>query len=323
MPLFQDGAARSCDLTPFERTAAGADGKERFFFQAIPCHSSSSLVLRCRDSCCHWLRAIFLLVFLISTAEAQNAPSWSASDFSESQPVGQQSGFFQSNNSNLNGMDPSGRTNQPNTNRDWPSVPAPDAMRSPIVGTSSGTMEKNQSWPGSPVTERTTNPHPSPTNSQLEKTSLSGNGSIPLRHANEKSDRLSSGAESARSFGSRTAPWMTTISALAIVLGTLFLFYWGMKRLGPRTNQLLPSEAVEMLGYTSLSGRQRLCLIRLGRKLVLVAVSSDTVEPLTEIDDPVEVDRLVGLCASQRNGSATQVFHQVFSQYVNHPTSTG
>lgn len=116
---------------------------------------------------------------------------------------------------------------------------------------------------------------------------------------------------------------MTTLSALAIVLGTLCLFYWGVKRLGPRTNQVVPNEVVEMLGYTPLSGQQRLCLIRVGRKLVLVAVSSDAVEPLTEIDDPVEVDRLVGLCASQRNGSVTQAFQQAFSQYVNAANTDG
>ncbi len=40
-------------------------------------------------------------------------------------------------------------------------------------------------------------------------------------------------------------------------------------------------------------------------------------------DDPVEVDRLVGICASQRSGSATHVFHQVFSQYIHNATATG
>jgi len=323
MLLLKDGVAPSWDPKGIERPLTAVSDNHLPFTHNFQHTGSSSLVLRCRSRCRDSLIATILALFLLSTAEAQNNLSWSQTGLSESHQVGEQSGFFQPGSANLNGIGLGTQTSQTNPSRDWQSATAPDAMESPVTGTASGLMEKSPSWSGSAVTEGITNPPLSPASRPTEQAPLSGNESIPLRRANEKGDRLSSRSESASSFGSRTAPWLTTSSALAIVLGTLFLFYWGMKRLGPKTGQLLPAEAIEMLGYTSLSGRQRLCLIRVGRKLVLVAVSSDAIEPLTEIDDPVEVDRLVGLCASQRNGSATQVFHQVFSQYVNHPTSTG
>lgn len=112
-------------------------------------------------------------------------------------------------------------------------------------------------------------------------------------------------------------PWVTTLGALAVVIGVFLVFAWTVKRMNPQSGAVLPREVVEVLGQTSLSARQRLCLIRLGRKVILVAVSPDGLETLSEIDDPVEVDHLVGLCASQRNGSSTQAFKSLFSQYVN------
>ena len=115
----------------------------------------------------------------------------------------------------------------------------------------------------------------------------------------------------------RFAPWVTTIGALAVVVGAFFVFVWALRRINPQGHQVLPREVVEVLGHTSLSTRQRLCLIRLGRKVILVAMSTDAVEPIAEIDDPVEVDRLVGLCASQRPHSSTQAFRQLFNNYVN------
>jgi hypothetical protein len=43
------------------------------------------------------------------------------------------------------------------------------------------------------------------------------------------------------------------------------------------------------------------------------------VETLTEITDPLEVDRLAGLCQQTRPDSATTMFRQVFEQLAETP----
>ncbi|GIX02107.1 MAG: hypothetical protein KatS3mg112_1044 [Thermogutta sp.] len=142
-----------------------------------------------------------------------------------------------------------------------------------------------------------------------------GGGDSALRIS--RRDTATRGPASTGSPFQRFTPWVTTIGALAMVVGVFLVFVWMLRRINPQAHQVLPREVVEVLGHTSLSARQRLCLIRLGRKVVLVAMSTESVEPIAEIDDPVEVDRLVGLCVSQRPHSSTQAFRHLFNNYVN------
>ena len=65
---------------------------------------------------------------------------------------------------------------------------------------------------------------------------------------------------------------------------------------GAKSATLLPTEVVEVLGRAPLAGRQQMHLLRCGNKLLLVSVTPTGAETLTEVTDPVEVDRLSGLC---------------------------
>jgi hypothetical protein len=55
-------------------------------------------------------------------------------------------------------------------------------------------------------------------------------------------------------------------------------------------------------------------LLRCGNKLLLVSVTPAGAETLTEVTDPLEVDRLAGLCRQAHAQSATVAFRQVFQQ---------
>lgn len=109
---------------------------------------------------------------------------------------------------------------------------------------------------------------------------------------------------------------ITVVGSLAVVLGIFFLIAWGMRRAAPPGAIALPSEVFEVLGRASMTGRQQVHLLRCGRKLVLVSVTPAGAETLTEITDPVEVDRLAGLCHQGRPNSATAAFRQVFGQFA-------
>lgn len=178
-------------------------------------------------------------------------------------------------------------------------------------------------WAGAPPATPT-DASPSATTGTAQSSSLqhpasaaatdkNGQPGIPLHRGGERTATPSSAGPAK----GKTAPWVATLGALATVLGVFLVFMWGMKRFQPSSSQVLPSGVIEVLGQAPLSGRQRLCLIRLGRKLVLIATGPDGTEPLSEIEDPAEVDRLVGLCATARGGSSTQVFRQIFGRYMN------
>ncbi len=64
-------------------------------------------------------------------------------------------------------------------------------------------------------------------------------------------------------------------------------------------------------------GRQSMQVIRFGNKIILVAVSPNGYDTLTEITDPVEVDRLAGLCHASSPHSSTTSFTEVLGQLTS------
>jgi flagellar biogenesis protein FliO len=109
----------------------------------------------------------------------------------------------------------------------------------------------------------------------------------------------------------------TVIGALAVVLGIFFLVAWGMRRVAPPGLTALPSEAFQVLGRAPLAMRQQAYLLRCGNKLLLVSVTATGSETLTEITDPVEVDRLAGLCHQAQPNSASAAFRQILTQVTD------
>jgi len=118
-----------------------------------------------------------------------------------------------------------------------------------------------------------------------------------------------------------TAAIGTVASSLAIVLGLFVALAWFSKRFGPAGSAALPKEAVELLGRAPLAGRQSMQLIRVGNRLLLVALSAGGAETLTEITDPVEVEHLAGLCRGNRADSASASFGRVLTQLATQPAT--
>jgi len=115
----------------------------------------------------------------------------------------------------------------------------------------------------------------------------------------------------------------TVVSGLAIVLGLFLLMAWLFKRGMPQVAAALPREVVETLGRTTIAPRQTVHLLRIGQKLLLVSISATGVETLTEITDPLEVDRLAGICNQSSPHSASSAFRHVFQQFSREPAKGG
>ena len=114
-------------------------------------------------------------------------------------------------------------------------------------------------------------------------------------------------------------------TGLAIVVGAFLLFAWVLRRGGhDRMGRgMLPADAVSVLGRVSLTSKQVAQLLRVGNKLVLVALTPGGAETLTEVTNPQEVDRLLGLCQQHDPRSTTQVFDQVFQSLSREPVASG
>lgn len=113
----------------------------------------------------------------------------------------------------------------------------------------------------------------------------------------------------------------TVLIALAVVLG-LFLGLVALLRRGmPNQTRTLPAEAVELLGRIALPGRRQGHLIRVGNKITLVSFANNETRPLIEITDPLEIDRLAGLCKQADPTSATRSFRSVVDGFFREKTS--
>jgi flagellar biogenesis protein FliO len=106
----------------------------------------------------------------------------------------------------------------------------------------------------------------------------------------------------------------TVAGSLGLVLGLFLVVSWCLQRTSPKRGQRLPKEAVELLGQAPLTVRQQMQLVRVGSKLLLLALSPAGAETLTEITEPAEVEHLLALCRKTQPGSASVTFQQTLSQ---------
>lgn len=139
-------------------------------------------------------------------------------------------------------------------------------------------------------------------------------GSVPLPRRGQAHSGNAGSARLSRPTGAAST-LLTGVASFAVVLGLFFVVAWALRRGMPRGTTLLPSDVVEVLGRAPLSSRQFAHLVRCGNKMLLVCLAPGCAETLTEITDPVEVDRLAGLCKQSQPQSTTASFRQVFQQF--------
>jgi flagellar biosynthetic protein FliO len=108
-------------------------------------------------------------------------------------------------------------------------------------------------------------------------------------------------------------------SSLAVVLGLFVLVVWFSRRFGSKRSGHLPTEVIDTLGRVPLNGRQEMHLVRVGKKLLLLSVTPDSAETLTEITDPVEIDRLTSICRQEQPDCISASFREVLSQLNGEP----
>lgn len=104
---------------------------------------------------------------------------------------------------------------------------------------------------------------------------------------------------------------VSVISSLLIVVGLLLGAAWCYRKAAPSISGSLPKQVVQVLGRTALAPRQQLVLVRFGPKLILVSNLQGEVRTISEITDPLEVDRVAGLCESAQSGSISDSFRTV------------
>jgi flagellar protein FliO/FliZ len=114
------------------------------------------------------------------------------------------------------------------------------------------------------------------------------------------SDRLVGSSEDRKiESGSRDiwAQWSRTLGALALVVVLIVAARFMLKRFGP-VSGARGAGVLDVLARTSVSPRHQLLLVRVGRRIVLVAQAPTSMTALSEITDPDEAASLIEAASS-------------------------
>ncbi|MFT5524325.1 MAG: flagellar biogenesis protein FliO [Pirellulaceae bacterium] len=123
--------------------------------------------------------------------------------------------------------------------------------------------------------------------------------------------------------GSKNGVLTTATASLVIVISLFLLLVFLTRKTLPKGNAQLPTDVVETLGRATLSNRQAMQLVKIGKKLILLSVTPTGAETLTEITDADEVQRLIALCQTGAGTSITSSFRQVLHQMGEEPAPPG
>ncbi|MFG0295223.1 MAG: flagellar biosynthetic protein FliO [Maioricimonas sp. JB045] len=107
-------------------------------------------------------------------------------------------------------------------------------------------------------------------------------------------------AEGSTAGRNATPMWLGVLIIAGTLAGVLLLVRFG-RQLQPGPPEL-PLEALQSLGQQRLTPQLTLHLLQMGDRLLLVGVGTDGARTLTEIDDPAEVQQMIGFC---RSGQST------------------
>jgi len=106
----------------------------------------------------------------------------------------------------------------------------------------------------------------------------------------------------------------TVASSLAVVVGLLVAITWFARRYHPAVKSL-PRELFLHLGTTNIAGRQAIHVMRFGDKLLLVAAGPAGLQPLGELTNADDVQRLTTLCRPTSSNPISSTFQRVVADW--------
>jgi flagellar biogenesis protein FliO len=109
--------------------------------------------------------------------------------------------------------------------------------------------------------------------------------------------------------------WWSTLGGLAAVLALIYLAAKAVQKSVPAARKSLPPEVVQVLGRKPLDYRHTIHLVRFGSRLLILGTSQEGVTTLSEINDPVEIDYLAGLCQPSEPAAVSRTFQQLFRRF--------
>lgn len=116
----------------------------------------------------------------------------------------------------------------------------------------------------------------------------------PVPHSSQRADG-----------GLTSIPYGKMLWPLAAVLGTIGLTAWLLRKWAGGSGRLGSSGAITVLSRHYLSSKQSLCLVRLGRRIVLLGVTPEHITAVADLGKSDEAAAIMAGLERSRSGSFT------------------
>ncbi len=176
-------------------------------------------------------------------------------------------------------------------------APAAEQRLAELAQRYAGESEATSAQPGTAAATPVTSPVPA---AEIEQRPLGASGD-------------GRGAES-RSAAPSDGWALSTLAALGVVIGLIFLGRWVYAKLGGRVIAR-SSPAVEVLSRTSVAPKNQVLLLRIGQRVLVVGDSSSGLRTLANLDDPEEVAALLQTVTTDQDHSVSKTFHSLVSRF--------
>ncbi len=107
----------------------------------------------------------------------------------------------------------------------------------------------------------------------------------------------------------------TVLLYVAVICAFFVLVIWLIKKYVPGHRQLFSHPALEILGRTPIDQRRFVSLVRVGRRILVIGVTPDAINSLSEIDDGAEVAEILDL-ARPKNEAGKSLFVKLFQKHM-------
>jgi flagellar biogenesis protein FliO len=138
--------------------------------------------------------------------------------------------------------------------------------------------------------------------------------------------RSGGGAVLGRGLGRSSSPeslWWQTALVLAIVLGAMWVVLRWLRKRGIGVSFGGSDSAVQVLNRGYLAGKHQMVLVRFGERILLLGVTPQSINVLSEISNPEEAAQVLGRLAGAKAGSASRDFQQAITEAADEYVEPG
>jgi len=116
--------------------------------------------------------------------------------------------------------------------------------------------------------------------------------------------------------------WWAMAAWLAFIVALIYVLAVVVRKVAPGSARMFSSRSVLVRGRTFIAPKQSLVLVEVGKRILVLGVTQQTITLVSEITDPDEVSSIKQAAASEENRSISSGFRDIFRRATRETRQT-